>query len=102
MVTAQEGLLLILNRGRMCGLKQEGGIVAWKDRDRSFLMSSFVHARVFTVNSAWNAVMCKVEGGGKAIVVKNIIFLESQIAPLLALASHPQLASHCMINVSGK
>lgn len=36
-----------------------------------------------------------------AIVVKNIIFLESQIASVLTLASHPQLASHCMINVSG-
>lgn len=83
-------------------MKQKVGIVAWEDRDRSFLMSSFVHTRVFTVNSAWNALVCKVEGKKKAIVVKNVIFLESQIASVRTLASHPQLASHCMINVSGK
>lgn len=85
----------------MCGLKQKGGIVAWKDRDQSFLMSSFVHTRVYC---KLRLECSDVQGGRgekkkkKAIVVKNIIFLDSQIASVLALASHPQLASRCMIN----
>lgn len=59
-VTAQEGLLIILTQGRMCAFKQKGGVVARKDRDRSFLMSSFVRTYVFTVNSVWNALVSMV------------------------------------------
>lgn len=58
-VTAQEGLLRNLTQGRMRG----GGSVAGKDRDQSFLMSSLVHACVFTVNSSGcNAPASKLEG----------------------------------------
>lgn len=101
-VTAQEGLLIILTQGRMCAFKQKSGVVAGKDRDRSFLMSSFVRTYVFTVNSVWNALVSMVGRGKKVIVDQNALFLEAQIASVLTLASHPQLASHCMINVSGK
>lgn len=46
----------------MCRLKQRGGIVARMDRDGPFLMSSFVHTYVFTVNaSVWNTLASKVE-----------------------------------------
>lgn len=56
------------------GLKQRGGLVGREDRDRSFLMSCFVHACVFTVNSSgWSAPASKVEGK-TATVDQNILF----------------------------